>query len=308
MGPIRRRQVLAWLAAPLPGLAAPDTAAIGFGIGTYGMKALSSTEALRTIAAIGYDGVELALMPGWPGDPAKLTAGGRKEVAKALADTGLALPALNESLPLTGTPQSRSHNLERLKLAAEMAHALSPAKPPCLDTILGLKTADWETSRTRIVDELQDWARIAETSDMTIGVKPHAAQALDTPAKSVWLMNQLHSPRLRLVYDYSHMFVGGFGLEPSLRELLPYTVFISLKDSRGTPDNHEFLLAGDGETDYVSYFRLLKKLGYAGFVSIEVSSMIQRKAGYDPVAAARLCYERLAPAFAQAGLKRRRRA
>jgi inosose dehydratase len=83
-------------------------------------------------------------------------------------------------------------------------------------------------------------------------------------------------------------------------------VFISLKDSRGTPENHEFLLAGDGETDYTFYFGLLKELGYNGFVSIEVSSMIQRKPGYDPVAAARLCYDRLAPLFAKAGVTRRR--
>ena len=98
--------------------------------------------------------------------------------------------------------------------------------------------------------------------------------------------------------------MGGFKLEQSLREMLPYTVFISLKDSRGTPEKHEFLLAGDGETDYVSYFRLLKQVGYRGFVSIEVSSMIQRKPGYDAKAAARLCYQRLAPVFVTAGLDR----
>ena len=107
-------------------------------------------------------------------------------------------------------------------------------------------------------------------------------------------------------FPSKNMFVGGFGLEPSLREMLPYTVFISLKDSRGKPWNPEFLLAGDGETDYAAYFRLLGKLGYNGFVSIEVSSMIQRKPGYDPIAAARLCYGRLAPVFGKAGIKRRR--
>ena len=138
---------------------AGSPAGVGFAIGTYGMKPLPTTEALRTIAEIGYDGVELALMPGWPADPATLTAAGRKEIARALADTALELPALNESLPLKGTPANRAYNLERVKLAAEMAHVLSPAMPPCLDTILGLKTADWETAKNRMVDELHDWAR-----------------------------------------------------------------------------------------------------------------------------------------------------
>ena len=188
-----------------------------------------------------------------------------------------------------------------------MAHTLSPAKPPCLDTVMGLKTADWDAAKNRMVDELYEWARVAEEVKMTIGVKPHAASAVDTPSKSIWMMKQVNSPHIRLIYDYSHMHVGGFDLEQSLREMLPYTVFISLKDSKGTPDNHEFLLAGDGDTDYLRYFRQLKQLGYKGFVSIEISSMVQRKPGYDPVAAARLCYERLAPLFAEAEIRRSRR-
>jgi hypothetical protein len=42
---------------------------IGLAFGTYGMKTLTTETALRAIARIGYDGVEPALMPGWPTDP-----------------------------------------------------------------------------------------------------------------------------------------------------------------------------------------------------------------------------------------------
>lgn len=304
MKPLSRREfgLFGWTAAIPAGFPVA-----GLAIGTYGMKALPTDEALLTIARIGYDGVELALMPGWPADPARLTADGRKNIRESLERYGLVLPALNESLPLTGAPPNRTYNLERLKLAAEMAHGLSPSRPPCIDTILGLKTSDWEKVKGRMVDELHEWARVARSNAITIGIKPHAGHALDTPAKSIWVMRQLRSPHIRLIYDYSHMFVGGFGLEQSLREMLPYTVFISLKDSKGAPEKHEYLLPGDGATDYVSYFRLLRHFGYRGFVSVEVSSMIQRKPGYDPVATARLCYSRLAPLFAKAGLERHRR-
>src|SRR5437660_9912162 len=90
---------------------------IGFATGTYGMKTMSTDEALRTIAKIGYDGVELALLPGWPTDPAKLSAADRRAVRALLTDTGLALPSMLESLPITGAAQTRAQNLERLKLA-----------------------------------------------------------------------------------------------------------------------------------------------------------------------------------------------
>jgi sugar phosphate isomerase/epimerase len=300
---LRRRFLAMWGISPVMA-AAGKPPVVGFAGGTYGMKTLATAEALRLLTQIGYDGVELALMPGWAADPAKLAPAERQDLRRMLEENGLALPAFLEVLPLTGTPQKRAYNLERLKLAASLAHELAPASPPCIDTILGLKSADWDGAKGRMLDELHDWAKVAESGDIIIGVKLHAGQALDTPAKALWLMQQLATPRLRLIYDYSHLSLEGFALEASLRELLPYIAFISVKDARGTPGHHEYLLPGDGNIDYVGYFRTLKQVGYRGFVGVEVSAMIHQKPGYDPAATARICYERLAPAFQKAGLDR----
>ena len=96
----------------------------------------------------------------------------------------------------------------------------------------------------------------------------------------------------------------GFGLEDSLKQLLPITPFLAVKDSKGTPEKHDYLLPGDGATNYPEYFRLLKKLGYGGDIAVEVSAMIHRKPGYEPIPTAKLCYERLAPAMEKAGIER----
>lgn len=300
-----RRGFLAGLPLAPSVLGSPGS--IGFAIGTYGMKPIPTLTAVQEIARIGYDGVALALMPGWPCDPAQLSSGDRRIIGNALDRHGLALPSVNDALPLMGTREKRAYNIERIKLAAGFVHSLRRREATCLDTILGLKTWDWETAKDRMADELHTWARLAEAEDFTIGIKPHAGQAMDTPRKSLWMLSAVNSGRIRLVYDYSHMRVGGFGLEQSLQALLPSTVFISLKDSMGGPHSFEFLLPGDGNTDYVSYFRTLQRLRYAGFVSVEVSSMIQRKAGYDPLRTARTCYSRLAPLFRAAGAVRPRR-
>lgn len=277
---------------------------IGLAFGTYGMKALTTEAALRTIARIGYDGVEPALMPGWPTDPAQMSAANRKALCRLIGDLGLAVPAMLESLPLQSAPEKRAANLERLKRAVALGNELAPSSPPVIDTILGGKTADWERIKGRMVAELNEWAKVLEDGGATVCFKPHAGDAVHSPERALWLVREVGSPRIRIVYDYSHFYVAGLPLESSLKQLLAYAPFVVVKDSQGTPEKHAYLLPGDGKIDYLAYFRLLKELQYSGFVAVEVSGMIHRKPDYQPVPTAELCYARLAPVMDRAGIRR----
>ncbi len=288
----------------LAALSGSPAVTIGLGFGTYGMRSMKTSDALRAIAAIGYDAVELALLPGWPAEATLLSPADRAEIRTMLRDLGLALPALLESLPLIGSAAKRAENLERIRQAAGLAHDLSASNPPVLDTILGLKTSDWEQVKGRMADELKDWAKVAEASDFTICFKPHADQAVHDPKRALWLIREVGSARIRVVYDYSHFYLEGLALADSLKELLPVAPFISVKDSTVSAGKHEYLLPGEGKTDYVEYLTLLKKLRYGGYICVEVSAQIHGKPGYEPLPTAKLCYERLAPAFIKAGVQR----
>ena len=162
-----RRSLL--LVAPLA-LAAPLTLRsaapqIGFCLGTYGMRDLPIETALRLIATSGYDGVELALMPEWQCDPAKMSKPDGERLRALLRETRLALPAMNDVLFIT--TDSRGRNLERLRLAADLAHYLAPKSPPVIETTLGGKTADWPGSRDMIAEELSSWTDLATQHDVT---------------------------------------------------------------------------------------------------------------------------------------------
>jgi hypothetical protein len=95
------------------------------------MTSLTTEAALRAIARIGYDGVEPALMPGWPTDPAQMSAADRKTLRRLIGDLGLAVPAMLESLPLQGTPNGRAANLERLKRAIALGNERVPSRSRC---------------------------------------------------------------------------------------------------------------------------------------------------------------------------------
>lgn len=283
---------------------APSGMPLGFSL--YGMKSLTLAEALAECAKIGYDGVELALMPDWPADPKQLSAEARRELAQRLAGSGLALLGLMENISEPAEEAQHLANLERLKAAAELGHALSPKTPTVIETILGGKPTQWTQNRERLVERLRDWEKVAAASETVVTVKPHVANALHTPADALWLMQQVGSRWLKLAYDYSHFALQGLPLAETLTALIPKTEFVHVKDARGTAEKFEFLLPGESDVDYVAYFRALQAAGYQGPVVVEVSGQISGRAGYDPRAAARQSYASLAPAMDKAGVRRRK--
>lgn len=279
------------------GVSAASDKSFRFGFSLYGMKTLSLAEALRICAEIGYDCVELALMPGYPSEPSRLSAEARRELRQSLEDRRLALAALMENLhePAEGT-QART-NENRLKAAAELAYDLSPKSPPVIETVIGGKPKDWEQNQDRIRDRMRIWARLGESLKTIIAIKPHVANALHTPEAALWLIQEVNSPWLKLVYDHSHFALQGLRLADTMSQLLPESVFIHIKDFQGSAQKFEFLLPGTGNTDYGHYARLLRERKYQGAVVVEVSAQIFNKPGYDAVKAAKLCYEKLKPAF-----------
>lgn len=309
--PITRRTCLSALAGAalcdtrrIPSVLAADVPLrMPLGFSLYGMKNVPVADALKTCAEIGYDGVELALLPDWPTSPKLLSAEARKEIAQRLSDSGLALFALMENISEPVDDAQHKLNLERLRLAAELGHALSPKATPVIETILGRKPSQWGENQDLLVERLRGWAKEAEAHETVIAIKAHVAQALHTPRDAVWLRQQVDSPWLKLTYDYSHFGLQGLELRATLAEMIPQTVFIHVKDARGTPDKFEFLLPGESDLDYATYFREVRSAGYKGAVVVEVSGQIFNRAGYDPVAAARKSYGSLAPAMEKAGVR-----
>ncbi len=294
-----RREWLAAAAASAAGVACaePPPARPQLGFSLYGMKSLPLADALRTCAAIGYDGVELCLLPGYPTEPAKLPPADRHDLRARLDDTGLSLHGLMENLGEPAADAVRRANLDRLKVAAELGNALSPNRPPPVETVLGGKPAEWDAVKDRLADRIRAWAEVGRASRTVIAVKPHVANALHTPAAAAWLIEQVNSPWLRLAFDFSHFALRGVTLADAARTLAPLSVFAHVKDARGTPEKFEFLLPGEFGTDYSEWARVVPAAGYRGPAVVEVSAMIFNRPGYDPAAAARTSYANLAAAF-----------
>lgn len=278
-------------------------APLAFGFSLYGMKSVPVPRALKVCAEIGYSGVELACMKDWPCDPDVLTKADRTQLRQQLADEALDLPCLMDNLTLVVPPEKHQQNVTRWKQLAELAHDLGGDTPPVIETVLGGKPEQWPDLRNRMAEALADWAAVAASGKVIIAIKPHAFGALHRPDDCLWLLNQVKSPWIKAVFDYSHYERQGLPLQECVETLAGESVFVHIKDNLTKDGKTEFALPGEGATDYAAYFKLLRAHGYRGPVVVEVSAQVFGKPGYNPLIAAEQCYEKLRPAFEQAGTR-----
>lgn len=278
---------------------------IPFAFSLYGSRTLSLDASLEACAKIGYDAVELALMPNWHAEPKRLAKDDRRRLRDRLRQLRLGLPALMENLPLSGNEQTHRDNLVRLQAAFTLGQDLSPDALPVIETILGGAVGDWDKLRRSFADRLGDWSRLAEKHKTIVTIKPHRFGAMNLPAHALWLLEQVKSPWIKLAYDFSHFQHRDLTVADTVKQLVPHARFIHIKDTRLVDNRATFVLPGDGGIDYVQLLTAIRAAGYRGSVCVEVSGMLQNVKGYDPLTAARRSYENVAPAFAKAAIRRR---
>jgi sugar phosphate isomerase/epimerase len=273
-------------------------------IGTYSMKGMALEKAIPAVAAIGYDGIEIAVQRGHDGEPERMPPQRRQDVRRLLGDKRLQLTALMEHLPPATDDAQHKADLQRLRRVTELARDLAPDRPPLVQTVLGNGT--WQEKKNLFRDRLGEWLAIFGEAKVVLAIKPHRGGALSRPEEAVWLIRQLQGPALlRLVYDYSHYAFRDLPLEETVRTLLPFTAHVAVKDAVQKGGRVEFVLpGGSGSFDYARLLRLLYGGGYRGDVCCEVSSMVSSQPGYDPLQAAKTCHRNMARAFEKANVPR----
>lgn len=278
------------------------------GFSTYGLKDLSTVDAIRTLAGIGYDAVELTVWGEWDANPETQTPEKIAQIRQALEETGLELTSLMENLTPSEDDAEHQLTLERLSLSASLGVELSPEKPPVIQTTLG--GGDFEKKKALYLKRLKDWATATGDKGVTLAIKPHRGGGLSQPAEAVELIEELGKPEhLRMCYDYSHYDFRDLPMEETIATALPYTAHIAVKDAVMDEKTGKVRFVNPGESgriDYAKLIRLFHDGGYRGDICTEVSSQVWRREGYDGVTAAKECYARIAPKFEEAGVKRGR--
>lgn len=282
--------------------AAPQKMSLGYSL--YGMKTMAVPDALRECARIGYKNLEVTVDPGFPAEPKALSTDARKAIREQAKSLGIRFSAMMLNIQLGAPEAKHQQNLDAIRATAELARDLQPDAPPPVEVILaGGKPALWAEQKEMLAARLREWVAAAVEKGGTMVIGAHAAMTVNTADKLLWLYRQAERPELGLYYNHIHFELEGMPLAESLRLLGPYVRFVHLQDATGTPEKRNYMLPGEGKTDFPAYFRMLDKLGYHGPLVVEVSGAIWRKPDYDPVKTAETCYTMMASALDKSGVR-----
>lgn len=278
------------------------------GFTTWSMVTVRAEDAIPLLAGIGYDCVELAVVPGWRDGVDLLTPSRRRRIKQLLGEFEMPLVAVAANTDLLADDADEfAENWQNLTDTVDLAVEWAGREgPPAVDTFIGGASGEWDQRREQINDRLGRLCDYAAERGVRIALQPHMDGALDTPDKVPGLVKAVARPNLGITLDINDFSVQGLSVEDVVRQLGCYTVLSQVKDERGRQPDYQFVIPGDGEFDYAHYLRVLDAAGYCGSVCVEISLRVQRLPGFDPTAAAVQSYGVLAAAFESAGVSRGR--
>ena len=260
---------------------------------------------VKHLAGLGYDGIEITVIPPYSTELDTLTAVERLRIRKLYDDHGVDMPAVAGHASLIAAGDGHAENWRRLTKAADLCVDFAgTAGPPPLNTTLGSSIDTFDQDRELIVERVGKLVEYCAARQVVVAIEPHSGDGLRDPSECVWLLRQVDTPYLRLNFDISHFNIQGMPTKETVPLLAPLSIHTHVKDERGLIPDFDFLIPGEGEFDYVEYLREMQKAGYDGYITAEISMQVQRRPDYDALAAAELTYHTLAAAFREAGIER----
>lgn len=260
----------------------------GISFHTVGFHGYSLDFAIRVLADLGYDAVELGaeVLP-WaaPLVTPDMPSLERVRLRKLLQQEHLAVSsvAAHRSF-LAADAEKRRRDLQYMmgciELASDLevgiAHVISGSVPPGVSERLA-----WEW----LTDGLFRCIERGESLGVKIAIEPVACMLVHDTKTLMKVLDEV-GDALAVNFDPSHLVVHGDDPASAVVNLSGRIVHVHLKDARGTPERYEFPPLGTGAVDFGGVVSALARAGYQGYVSVEYEA---DAFGYprDPVQVAR---------------------
>ncbi len=245
-------------------------------------KKFSLDIAIREIAKIGYKGVEILcdIPHAYPPEFSKEQA---KKIKNLISDLNIGISNLNAfTLYAIGDVYHPSwiendyklreirikHTIDCIYLAKTLgAKNLStePGGP------INIKKNKIESNILLKIfaDGLKKVKSIAEENDVKILVEPEPSLLIENSQQFLELMKTICSDYIKLNFDIGHFYCVKEDPSETILKLIDYIEHFHLSDIANNRV-HYHLIPGIGSIDFQQVFDTIKKIGYKGFVTVEL--------------------------------------
>jgi sugar phosphate isomerase/epimerase len=235
-----------------PGVVLPQVKAAGFTVAQYNMACSG-----------------LASMPDEISDAVIA------DIKSATHSSGITLNALSATYNMIHPDVSeREKGHRRLAVIAEAAQALDV---PLITLCTGTRDAadQWKHHPDNtsveawrdLIQSMQTAITITGKYNVNLGIEPELANVINSGAKARQLLDELKSPRLKIIFDPANLFeteplTEQRRIVSSALELL--STDIAMAHAKDRTSSGEFVAAGTGVLDYQHFFSELKQSGFNG--------------------------------------------
>jgi sugar phosphate isomerase/epimerase len=249
---------------------------VGIFAKTFVRPSLAAT--LDAVRAHRLDSVQFNLAcAGLPTLPDALDPAQVEHIHQALAARGIEMPAISGTFNMAHPDAAmRAQNLKRLRVLAGACRGLGTS-------VITLCTGSRDTQdmwrRHPDNDTPEAWRdmadcigqalQITEELDVTLAFEPEVANVIDSAAKGRRLLDEMRSPRLKVVMDAANLFhQGELARMPQVLaeafDLLAADMILAHAKDLNHDGEAGHQAAGTGALDYDLYLRLLRAAGYDG--------------------------------------------
>jgi sugar phosphate isomerase/epimerase len=231
---------------------------------------------LDAVAAAGFSASQYNMAcSGLPSMPDEISVGAASAVAAAAGAAGVEVVAVSGTYNMIHPdPAVRAAGLRRLEVLAARAHAMSTR---LITVCTGTRDPDDQWRAHPGNDRPDAWAdllvsmetalEIAERHDVELGIEPELANVVNAAGKARRLIDELGSPRVKIVFDPANLFeIASLAEQRDVvsRAIALLADRIVMGHAKDRDTAGAFATAGKGVLDYPHYLGRLAASGFDG--------------------------------------------
>lgn len=244
---------------------------------SVGLPGLSIEDVIRRVSRAGYRAVELNAET-LPWAPAHVTpqtdAKSRRAIVDLCARSNLSIPAVGAHVEMVGADKAaRQSAIAFVEGCIDLA---TDVKSPIVHILSGPRASDVSAQDARgwFNEAVERTVAYAEARNVKLAIEAIAGHAFHCIDDYHLLAKDLPGVNFYVNFDPSHLEVQGENPARVVDELADRIIHVHLKDGKGRFPDFSFPPLGEGTIDFAGLVAGLRRVGYAGAMSVEYEAQV----------------------------------